>query len=181
MYRYHISPSKNQKEKACQKIMKIPQNITRTEQKPPQEPSPNKNPKNTSEKNNEKLKKRPNKHPMIFHFLSLHQAPLRRTLRRRRPVRRRFGVAVGSYGDWQLRCLDLLEGMGFGGGVGAWFLFFNGFFDVFWSFWRTLGIQIPSKKIVWGVFSRLNSFSEGSWIPTIGEVLGHVVVFSMVF
>ena len=29
----------------------------------------------------------------------------------------------------------------------------------------SLGIQIPSKKVVWGVFRRLNTFSEGSWIP----------------
>ena len=29
----------------------------------------------------------------------------------------------------------------------------------------TLGIQIPSKKVVWSVFRRLNTFSEGSWIP----------------
>ena len=27
-----------------------------------------------------------------------------------------------------------------------------------------LEIQIPSKKVVWGVFRRLNTFSEGSWI-----------------
>ena len=28
-----------------------------------------------------------------------------------------------------------------------------------------IGIQIPSEKVVWGVFRRLNTFSEGSWIP----------------
>ena len=28
-------------------------------------------------------------------------------------------------------------------------------------------IQIPSKKVVWGVFRRLNTFSEGSWIPRV--------------
>ena len=42
----------------------------------------------------------------------------------------------------------------------------------------SLGIQIPSKKVVWGVFRRLNSFSEGSWIPRDCklEEIGFVVV-----
>ena len=26
---------------------------------------------------------------------------------------------------------------------------------------------MPSKKVVWGVFRRLNTFSEGSWIPRV--------------
>ena len=28
-----------------------------------------------------------------------------------------------------------------------------------------LGLQIPSKKVVWGVFGRLSTFSEGIWSP----------------
>ena len=31
----------------------------------------------------------------------------------------------------------------------------------------SLGIQIPSKKVLWGVFRWLNTFSEGSWIPRV--------------
>ena len=35
----------------------------------------------------------------------------------------------------------------------------------------TLGIQMPSKKVVWGVFRSLNTFSEGSWIPRVRRYL----------
>ena len=31
--------------------------------------------------------------------------------------------------------------------------------------------QIPSKKVVWGVFRRSNTFSEGSWIPRVYKTL----------
>ena len=36
----------------------------------------------------------------------------------------------------------------------------------------SLGIQIPSKKVVWGVFRRSNTFSEGSWIPRVWFSVG---------
>ena len=38
-------------------------------------------------------------------------------------------------------------------------------------FFGALGLQIPSKKVLWGVFRGLNTFLEGIWSPRGGENL----------
>ena len=34
----------------------------------------------------------------------------------------------------------------------------------------TLGLQIPSKKVLWGVFRGLNTFLEGIWSPRVSKL-----------
>ena len=34
-------------------------------------------------------------------------------------------------------------------------------------FFLSLGLQMPSKKVLWGVFRGLNTFLEGIWSPRV--------------
>ena len=43
------------------------------------------------------------------------------------------------------------------------FFFWGGGVCVYKS--KTIGLQIPSKKVLWGVFRGLNTFLEGIWSP----------------